>query len=233
MQCNRGEREDEGLGVLCRRGKSQIIQASSAQITELRDGFAPVYQWLRGDASTARYLDQIDALKASVTADPNDVPDCFRMGQASAPGAVSPIDGNYLAKITKSDLQNAGLSPGDIVAENYGEFRIVFDRGRFAFTQHETPACTWAYGTFSVNGDRLQMSFVDGGGESPNDALNKPGELFDYAWSSYKGAMKWSTVPDAISPEMWTSKPWLRQGTAPASRFLSKQCPPPDAAFER
>jgi TRAP-type C4-dicarboxylate transport system substrate-binding protein len=74
---------DEELGVLCRRGKAQTIHASSAQIKQLRDGFAQVYQWLRGDASTARYLDQIDALKDGLTADPNDVPDCSRLSQAS------------------------------------------------------------------------------------------------------------------------------------------------------
>jgi TRAP-type transport system periplasmic protein len=227
------QREDEGLGILCRRGKAQIIQASSAQIGQLRDGFAPVYRWLRGDASTARFLDQIDSLKAGVTADPNDVPDCSRLSHASVPDAVSPIDGNYLAKITKSDLISAGIPHGDVVVENYGEFWIVFDRGRFAFTQHESPACTWGYGTFSVTGDKLQMSFVDGGGKSPNDALIKPGELFDYAWNTYKGAMKWSPVPGAVSPEMWVSKPWLRQGPAPASKFLGTECPPPAAAFQR
>jgi TRAP-type C4-dicarboxylate transport system substrate-binding protein len=235
------QREDEALGVLCRRGKAQIIQASSAQIKQLRDGFAPVYQWLRGDASTARYLDQIDALKAGgVTADPNDVPDCSQLSQSSAgtpsaspPEAVSPIDGNYLAKITKSDLINAGVPHGDIVVENYGEHRLVFDRGRFAFTQHESPACIWGYGTFSVTGDKLHMSFIDGGGKSPNDMLNRPGEIFDYEWSSYKGAMKWSPVPDSISPPGWTYKPWLRQGSAPSSKFLGTECPPPAAAFER
>jgi TRAP-type C4-dicarboxylate transport system substrate-binding protein len=227
------QRDDEELGVLCRRGQAQIIQASSAQLKQLRDGLAPVYRWLRDDASTARYLYQIDALKAGVTADPNDVPDCSRLDQTSAAEAVSPIDGNYLAKITKSDLINAGVPHGDVVVENYGEFRIVFDRGRFAFTQHESPACTWGYGTFAVSGDKLQMSFIDGGGTSPNDAANKPGELFDYTWSSYKGVMKWSPVSDAISPEMWLSKPWLRQDTAPASKFLSKKCAPPAAAFER
>jgi TRAP-type C4-dicarboxylate transport system substrate-binding protein len=227
------QREDEGLDVLCRRGKAQIIQASTAQLKELREGFAPVYQWLRGDASTARYLDQIDALKASATADPNDIPDCSRQGQASAPGAVSPIDGNYLAEITKSDLLNAGEPAGDVVVENYGEFRIVFDRGRFAFTQQASPACTWGYGTFSVTGDKLHMSFIDGGGKSPNDMVNRPGEIFDYAWNTYKGAMKWSPVPGSNSPPGWTSKPWLWQGAVPASKFLNKDCPPPAAAFER
>ena len=213
--------------------KAQTIQASSAQIKQLRDGFAPVYQWLRGDASTVRYLHQIDALKAGVTADPNDVPDCSGLSRASAPEVVSPVDGNYLAKVTKSDLRNAGVPHGDVVVENYGEFRFVFDRGRFAFTQHEAAACTWGYGTFSVTGDKLQMSFTDGGGKSPNDATNQPGELFGYAWSTYKGAMKWSTVPGAISPPMWTSKPRVRQGTAPASKFLGTECPPPAAALER
>jgi TRAP-type C4-dicarboxylate transport system substrate-binding protein len=227
------QRDTEELGAMCRRGKAQIIRAPSDQLKQLTDGFAPVYEWLRGDASTARYLDQIDALKAGVTADPNDVPDCSRLTRASAPDAVSPIDGNYLAKITKSDLINTGVSHGDVVVENYGEFRIVFDRGRFAFSQHESPACTWGYGTFSVTGDKLQLSFIDGGGTSPNDMANKPGEIFDYAWNTYKSAMKWSPVPGAVSPEMWVSKPWLRQGSASASKFLGTECPPPAAAFQR
>ena len=76
------------------------------------------------------------------------------------------------------------------------------------------------------------MSFIDGGGKSPNDAYNKPGELFDYAWSSYKGAMKWSPVPDAVSPAAGF------QALAPARRSAGqqvsdKECPPPAAAFER
>ena len=145
--------------MLCRRGKAQTIQASSAQIKQLRDGFAPVYQWLRGDASTARYLDQIDALKAGVTADPNDVPDCSGLSQVfGAPTTVSPIDGNYLAKVTKSDLLNAGVPHGDVVVENYGEFRIVFDRGRFAFTQHESAGVH--LGLWHIQCDRRQASNV-------------------------------------------------------------------------
>ena len=106
------QRNTEELGSLCRRGKAQTIQASEAEIKQLRDGFAPVYQWLRGDASTARYLDQIDALKTGLTADPNDVPDCSGLSQASAPEAVSPIDGSYLAKVTKSDLLSARRTAG-------------------------------------------------------------------------------------------------------------------------
>ena len=234
------QRNSEQLGALCRRGKAQIIQASSAQVKQLRDGFAPVYQWLRGDASTARYLDQIDALKAGVIADPNDVPDCSRLSQssggtpsASPPEAVSSIDGNYLVEISPSDLRAAGDSPELAGAENYGEFRFVFDRGHFAFTQHQSPACTWGYGTFSVTGGKLHMSFIDGGGEAPNNAVNKPGEVFDYAVSTYKGAMKWSAVPDAVSPAGWTNEPWLRQRSERARQFLRKDCPPPDAAFER
>jgi TRAP-type C4-dicarboxylate transport system substrate-binding protein len=238
------QRDTEDLGAMCRRGKAQMINASSAHLKQLRNGFAPVYQWLRGDASTARYLDQIDALKVGVTADPNDVPDCSRLTQpsagtpsapppASASEAVSAIDGNYLARITKSDLLKAGEQPGDLYVENYGEFRIVFDRGRFAFTQQQSPSCTWGYGTFKVTGNKLQMLFIDGGGKSPNIAYNRPGELYDYTWSTYKGAMKWSPVPGAVSPGGWAQKPWIRHGTAPANKFLSKECPPPAAAFER
>lgn len=143
-----------------------------------------------------------------------------------------PIDGNYLVKVTMAEMLSAGEDPSDIPVENYGEHRIVFDRGRFAFTQRQSPACTWAYGTFKVTGDKLQMSFIDGGGESPTDSHDKPGEVFDYAWSTYKGQMKWSPVPGAISPSHWTIKPWLRQDTTPATEFLGKQCPPPPAAFQ-
>lgn len=229
----------EELGILCRRGKAEMIKASPAEIEQFRDGFAPVYQWLRQDASTAQYLDQIDALKAGVAADPSDVLDCPRSDQSAsqappdaAHAAGLAIDGNYLVKLTASDLRASGMEEGDVVVENYGEFRFVFDHGHFAFTQHQSPACTWGYGTFTVTGDKLEMSFIDGGGIAPNHSNDKPGEVFDYTWSSYRGAMKWSAVPDAVSPANWTYKPWQRQRPEPASQFLRKDCPPPDAAFE-
>jgi TRAP-type C4-dicarboxylate transport system substrate-binding protein len=227
------QRNSEELAVLCRRGKAHMIMASSAELQQLRDSFAPVYRWLRTDPSTARQLEQIDALRASMTADPNDVPACAQPNQSATKAeAVSPIDGNYLVNITASDLRAAGDSPEEAGAENYGEFRFFFDRGHFAFTQHQSPACTWGYGTFTVTGDKVEISFIDGGGTAPNNGGNKPGEVFDYAWSTYKGAMKWSAVPDAVSPAGWTIKPWLRQHSEPARGFLRKDCPPPDASFE-
>ena len=61
--------------------------------------------------------------------------------------------------------------------ENYGAWTYVFDRGRFAVTQEDEQACTWGYGTYVVTGDRVTWSFTDGGGISPNNTLNKPGEL--------------------------------------------------------
>jgi len=67
----------------------------------------------------------------------------------------------------------APTRPGTgIVSKNWGESVFVFDRGRFATTNHNDQACIWAYGRFALNGDTMIWDFEDGGGQAPNNAAN-------------------------------------------------------------
>jgi TRAP-type C4-dicarboxylate transport system substrate-binding protein len=230
--------DTEDLGSMCRRGKVKLVSASSVQLVQLRAAFAPVYEWLRQDAATARYLDEIAALRADsavpyqlealscagITTGPRP-PASAATGTATAP---SRLDGVYEVTLSEADLRAAGDAIGPA---NEGLFRFVFERGRFAFTQHFEPTCTWGYGTFTVTGDRLRLSFIDGGGIASGGAVNRPGEVFDYHWSIYRNAMRWSAVPSAVSPAGWAFKPWLVVSKTASIRYLDQHCLPPAGAL--
>jgi TRAP-type C4-dicarboxylate transport system substrate-binding protein len=230
--------DTEDLGLMCRRDKAKLITATSEQVAQLRAAFAPVLEWLRQDAATGRYLDEIAALRAGgVTPYQQEVLSCAgnapgpRSPTLTAPGAATattPLDGVYELRLSEKDLRAAGEEIGPA---NEGVFRLVFERGRFAFNQHFDPTCTWGYGTFTVTRDRLRLSFIDGGGIASGGAANRPGDLFDYRWSIYRNTMRWSAVPGAVSPSGWTFKPWLRLSKTPSLRYLNQSCLPPAGAL--
>ena len=117
------------------------------------------------------------------------------------------------------------------MAENWGRWTFVFDRGRFAITQENPEACTWGYGTFAVDNDQMSWNFTDGGGIAPNDAENKPGEFFVFGFSAYRDTLTVTPVKGETSPVNFRAKPWRRLATTPSERSFSKRCPPPAAAL--
>jgi TRAP-type C4-dicarboxylate transport system substrate-binding protein len=214
--------------ILCRRGLLRVLTASPADLAALRRAVQPVYHQLQRDPQTGRYIRQIEAMGKGVAAEP--APGC---GHPARPaGKAGPLDGVWQFTTTLADLRALpGVSQGDIVAENYGTYTFVIDRGRFAFTQENRQACTWAYGSFTVTGDRFDQLFTNGGGIAPNGAVNKPGEFFTFRWSLYRGMLTLYPVKGAASPNPSLGKPWPRISTAPSPRFLSKRCPPPAGAL--
>jgi len=214
--------------ILCRRGLLRFLTASPADLAALRRAVQPVVHQLQRDPQTGRYIRQIEAMGKGVTAEP--APGC---GHTARPaGKAGPLDGVWQFTTTAADLRAlAGVSQGDIVAENYGTYTFVIDRGRFAFTQENRQACTWAYGSFTVTGDRFEWLFTDGGGIAPDGAVNKPGELFTFRWSLYRGMLTLYPVKGAVSPNPSLGKPWPRISATPSARFLSKRCPPPAGAL--
>ena len=212
--------------ILCRRGL-HFLTASPADLAALRRAVRPVFHQLERDPQTQRYIRQIEAMRKGVAAEP--APGC---GHTARPaGQAGPLDGVWQFTTTPADLRAAGASQGDIVPENYGTYTFVIDRGRFAFTQENRQACTWAYGSFTVKGDRFVQLFTDGGGIAPDGAANKPGELFTFRWSLYRGMLTLYPVNGAVSPNPSVGKPWPRISTTPSPRFLSKRCPPPAGAL--
>ena len=132
---------------------------SSSCVTDLRrsiSGFAVTHRLL--DTSTRSMLSRL----ASITADPNDVPDCSQLSQSV--GDRQPKRFPRLTGITWSRSPPLIFEQRRRIARRTSTSRItassgsVFDRGHFAFTQHQSPACTWGYGTFTC--DRRQASNV-------------------------------------------------------------------------
>ena len=120
--------------------------------------------------------------------------------------APTPIDGVWRVTTTADELLAAG--DPESMAENYGSWTYVFAGGRFAFTQESEDACTWAYGTYTVDGDRVEWEFIDGGGIAPNNAANKPGEFFVFEWSRYRDTLTLAAAPGEVSPTNFMVEPW-------------------------
>lgn len=222
--------------LMCRRGRVRIVLATPAETAELRRGFEPVYRILRRQTTTADFLNRIERLKAEVSPDPNEILDCARLAPPSAarttPGdreSASAVNGQYILTLTTADV--LALGGDSTIKENYGEFRLVLDNGRWVSTQRNPPACTWSYGTYSVTDGRIELVVIDAGGMAPTHSASKAGEVAAYTVSRYRGTMRWSTVSDASSPEGVAYKPWRRQPDRPPRQFLDRHCTPPDAAF--
>ena len=219
--------EQAEAAILCRRGL-RFLTASPADLAALRQAVQPIYGQLEHDQQTRRYIQQIEAMRDGISAEP--APGCARTPRLA--GETGPLDGVWQFTSTPTDLRAAGAGQGDVVPENYGTYTFVFDRGRFAFTQENKSACTWGYGTFTVNGDRFEELFTDGGGIAPHGAAIKPGEFFTFRWSLYRDVMTLYPVED-MSPSPFLAKPWNRIGTTPSQRFLSRRCPPPAGTLPR
>jgi TRAP-type transport system periplasmic protein len=215
--------EQEAAGNLCRRGL-KFETASPHDLAALRRAVQPVYDALARDPQTRKFLSAIAAIGKDVAAEP--APNCRGVGQEAGQGAGghSTLDGVYEMTTSKS------AAAPEFLAENWGKWVFVFDRGHFAITQENRDACTWGYGTFIVKGHQVEWTFTDGGGIAPN-APNKPGEFFVFGWSLYRETLILTPVQGEISPENFRVKPWQRISTRPSSRYFSKRCPPPGNAL--
>jgi TRAP-type C4-dicarboxylate transport system substrate-binding protein len=215
--------EDREAGrILCGAGM-RLVRARPAELSDLRSAVEPVYQQLERNGRTRSFIARIRALKSE--ADGDDVAACRASGPRA--GGASALDGVYSMETRYSD-NSADPVP---VAENYGSWIFVLDRGRFAFTQEFHDACTWGYGKFTLAGHEMAWTFTDGGGIAPNGASNKPGEFFKFGWSRYRDTLTLTRVKGAISPMNFRLNPWHLESSTASSRYLSKKCPPPKEAL--
>jgi TRAP-type C4-dicarboxylate transport system substrate-binding protein len=238
------ETDPSDIADMCRRDRVAGVAASADDLAELRRAFAPVDRSLRWDMATAHYLERIEELKAqlgpTVTGQPISCTERLDHARLAVEGptpsasaysegrSISAIDGDYTVFFSAAEAHAAGADPDPHpVAENWGEFRLALDRQRFAFTQYNAEACTWGFGTFSFTGDTLTLELAGGGGRAPNGAVNRPGELFSYEVTSYRGYLRWAAVPGAVSPAGWAFKPWRREAAQPWTEFLDARCSPP------
>jgi hypothetical protein len=144
-----------------------------------------------------------DALRRHVSSHPRQVA-----------GATSPLDGLYEFTTTKADLLRVGFD--ELVLENYGHHRWTLHDGRFRYDQDNGPTCsTWTTGRFSVRGHMLTFRIDDAGGRAPHGTgpdgwLAKPGEVWTYRWSLFRGLLTLHPASGEVSPEPYLSKPWRK-----------------------
>ena len=215
--------ERESAANICRRGRMAFDTASDGQLRALRAAVEPVQAELRRDPATRSALDAITAIKRELAAPPAELPACGRP-EAPAARTRTPLDGTW-----RMDTDRGAAAP-DFLEENWGRWIFVFDHGRFAITQDNRAACTWGYGSYSVDGDVTTWRFADGGGVAPNDAANKPGEQFSFSLSLFRDTATLGPVPGAVSPGNFDAEPWRRLGPPTVAHF-SRRCPPPAEAL--
>jgi TRAP-type C4-dicarboxylate transport system substrate-binding protein len=218
--------EAEASGNICRRGGATFDAATSSELRALRLAVEPVFRDLERHPATRAAIEAIERHKAELGEPPADLASCERAAEPPASDATA-IDG-----VWRMDTDREAVDY-DYYAENWGRWTYVFDRGRFAITQENGDACTWGYGTFAVDGNRMSWTFTDGGGIAPTGASNKPGEFFVFGFSAYRDTLTVTPVKGEISPLNFRAKPWRRIATIPTRRFFSKRCPPPHAALRR
>jgi TRAP-type C4-dicarboxylate transport system substrate-binding protein len=222
-------REQEAVGVLCRRSESPVRALSPAQLDQLRRATAALVDELERDPATRESALRIAAMKEEVEAEPP--PACEEDLSDPSAGGSTPVDGLWEMVTTKDEAATV-VQPSDLIPENYGEFIFAFEGGRFAFTTESEGACIWAYGSYTVDGDVVEWRIDDGGGETPQDAANTPGEVFHYTWSKYRDQLELGPVEGKVSAEPFRVEPWRRLEGEISLEPLSDRCPPPADALE-
>ena len=91
----------------------------------------------------------------------------------------------------------------------------MFSRGRLRYTQASEGARRWIRADYRVKGHVLTMTITAYGGEAPNGAAEKPGEIFTYRWSLYRDRLTLGPVKGAVSPSAGTSGPGGVSATRP------------------
>lgn len=220
----------EALGVLCNRGEVALRSATPSQLAALRAATAPLSEDLEQDPETRDAVLEIAAMRAEVEAEP--APTCSTGAGESARRGATPVDGLWGMTSTESEYAEIA-PPADVVPENWGEFRFALVRGRFAFTTENGKACLWAYGSYAVKGDLLELTVEDGGGRSVTEEnfFNRPGEFFTYRWSRYRDRITLTPVTGRISPEPYRVNAWRLEGE-PFRGALADRCLPPREALQ-
>jgi TRAP-type C4-dicarboxylate transport system substrate-binding protein len=224
LAADRGLEAETGAN-LCRKARAIFDSATPQQLRALRRAVEPVYRELKRDPGTRTAVEAIKLLKRQLAEPPTEIRNCRPASEGPASGAATEIDG-----VWRMDTDRRAARP-DYLEENWGQWIYVFDRGRFASTQENETACTWGYGTYVVDGNRMSWTFEDGGGIAPNDAMNKPGEYFVFDFSAYRDTLTVTPVEGEISPLNFRAKPWRRLSTTASRGYFSKRCPPPAAAL--
>jgi hypothetical protein len=91
---------------------------------------------------------------------------------------------------------------GELNDENWGDFTLMLDRGRVTFEQENDAARSSTSGTFTVDGDTIELVFTKG--------VNA-GETFAFRWSLNEGTLTFERDEElGVAPTPYLVEPWQR-----------------------
>jgi len=189
--------EDIEAGPNLCRSTMEVVEATEAELAELRTAMEPLYAGLEADPETKAFLDEIRALKDETATAPESVTCTDADSETSA---VSPIDGSYETSFTKDELADSPLlyDADELNDENWGDFTLTFDAGQFTWTQENSVGSFSLDGTFTVAGDVVVLDLTNG-------------EQFTMRWSLYRDTLTFERDESlGIAPTPFLVKPWQR-----------------------
>jgi TRAP-type transport system periplasmic protein len=194
--------EADGLGQLCRRGRVHFVDATPAQVAQLRSAFAPVYAWLRGYPATATAIDRINAMRSGLEGAVNtETPSCDTgAGNPSKRNAVTPIEGMWRTTFSKTELAASPLliDQEEINDQNWGTLTLTFSNGQCKQTGTNKVTSGSSICTYTVAGDVLTIH-------------QENGEIFTMRWSIYKDTLTLRRDKTlGVGPTPLVLKPWAK-----------------------
>jgi TRAP-type C4-dicarboxylate transport system substrate-binding protein len=225
------EQEDKTAARQLCRAKAAGVQfdpvvAGPRDLEALRRAVGPVFRSLERDPQTRVLIGRIESLKRRLGAPMARGPGC-EGGAGRQATTAAQLRGVYRRHITLAQLSALDHIPAaQELAGNWGDFVLVIDGTHFAFTQQNNRACTWQFGTFSLDKNKIEETYTNGGGVGTN-SYNKPGEYFVSRWSLYRGVL---TLDPIVPPDVAPSR-WTRVSSTPSFDALGKRCPPPRKAL--
>jgi hypothetical protein len=214
--------EAEGIG--CGGGLS-LPSAGRADLNALREIVRPVVAAIGATEVGAAVFARVDQLQGSISSAKPLV--CIAKPDSWPTEASSRLDGTYTSDTTADDLRAQGIPEQDLVPENWGHWTLVVKGGRFAVTQEDESACTWAYGVWRMNDDLVRTTLEGGGGIAPYAAVSQPGEDFVYHWTDFGGTLKLTLAMHDGPYNM----AYTRVSDVPKVTAFPARCTPPPAAF--
>jgi TRAP-type transport system periplasmic protein len=190
---------DEDRDVLCRVG-AKFVEATPAQVSELRAAVQPVYRMIERGAGNADAIESIRGLKGDAQSEVLTCPN--HQTAAADSGSASPeLEGTYRTNFSEKELADSPelLDQGEVNDENWGDFSLKLSGGRVRLSQRNARANSELSGRYTTDGDAIELRF------------DETGETYAFRWSLYHGTLKFQRDEQlGVGPTPWLVKPWRR-----------------------
>ena len=196
---------DEHVVTLCRMG-TKLVEATPADLAALQAAVEPVYRSIERGAGNRAAIESIRRLKGDAKADTISCSD--ETAAQPEDGARAELEGTFRMNLTEQELADSPQleDPGEVNDENWGELTLRLKDGSVSYSQRNERARFDVSGTYSTDGDALELRFDDFG------------ETWVYRWSLYRGTLKLErdeslgVPPERFTPSPLLVKPWRRVG---------------------